>query len=217
MRILIVIMKKLVVLLFALQSIGLQAQYEAGIRIGIAYTAIPDFVSPATAKLFIQGNFGYRFFHQKRLSVVASAVIEQSSYTMKDLTFGSYILSNGSFVDITYHIAAAGIRVAPEIKLLNPEKSTNVYLMPAVGFRRVFSFTQIASEPEADITRHPSFNQGILIDGGLEIGAKFRAFKAGFFYRTIINRNAQNTTVFILTGCAGIGFSYFFNRKTTEE
>ncbi len=205
-------MKKLVVLLFALQSIGLQAQYEAGIRIGISNSVILSY-APSSSGLFMQGNFGYRFFHQKRLSVVASAVIEQSSYTMKDMTFGGLMTNNS----ITYRIAAAGIRMAPEIKLLNPEKSTNVYLMPAVGFRRVFSFTQIASEPELNLTRHPSFNQGILIDGGLEIGAKFRAFKAGFFYRTIINRNAQNTTDFILTGCAGIGFSYFLNRKTTEE
>lgn len=203
-------MKKLVVLLFALQSIGLQAQYEAGIRIGVSNPAIP-FYSPISSGLFMQGNFGYRFFHQKRLSVVAAAVIEQSSYTMKDMTFGGLMTNNS----ITYRVAAAGIRIAPELKFLNPEKNTNIYFMPSVGVRRVFSFSQIASAPEIDLTRHPSYGKGLLIDGGLELGVKFTRFKSGIFYRTIIV-NDKNTTDYIKTQSVGIGFTYFINRKTSE-
>jgi len=193
-------MKKLVVLLFALQSIGLQVQYEAGIRIGVSNPAIP-FYSPISSGLFMQGNFGYRFFHQKRLSVVAAAVIEQSSYTMKDMTFGGLMTNNS----ITYRVATAGIRIAPELKFLNPEKSTNIYLMPQFGLRRVFSFTQIASTPEIDLTRHPDYGKGLLFDSGLELGVKFNAFKTGIFYRTIIV-NDENTTNYIKTQCVGIGF-----------
>ena len=201
----------MVILLFALQGIGLQAQYEAGIRIGAANSAVLRSI-PTSGRLFMQGNFGYRFFHQKRMSVMASVILEQSSYTMEDLTFGGLMTKNS----ITFRIAAAGIRIAPEIKLLSPEKSTNFYLMPQVGFRRVFSFTQIASAPEIDLTRHPSYGKGILIDGGLELGVKFNMFKTGIFYRTIVNRDAQNISDYTKTTCVGVGFSYFINRKTSE-
>jgi|GEM_PF-1402202 len=197
----------------------LSAQFEGNIKLGSSINSSINF--GGKAGFYVQGAFGYRFYNNKRITIIPSFFIDKSAYTMDDLTFGALINSNGNFYyetsTLSYRLYGLGLNVNSEIKLLNVEKKINFYISPNLGYRRVFHIYQESSNPKIDVSEHPDINQGFIIDWGVELGVKFQRFKVGISLRDILNKSNKNHSSFIITNAFGFSVSYLFDHKKVED
>jgi len=214
-------MKKLILAaIVILFTSSLSAQFETNLKLGSSVNT-SGYSFGGKAGFYLQGGFGYRFLSAKRVSIISSLFIDKSAYTMDDLTFGGLLCTNCSTPfetsSLSYQLYAIGINVGSEIIILNPNKKTNFYITPNLGYRRVFSVTQESSNPNLEVSKHPDINQGFIIDWGIELGVKLQKFKFGVSLRDVLNKNNEGTSSFLLTNAFTFSASYLFGGKKSKK
>jgi len=211
-------MKKTALIIIAIiTSIQLSAQWETNIKLGVSSYNGNEINT--TAGLYPYAAFGYHFFNQEHITLIPSLFIEKSGFTLQDLSFG-LPTPKGVFEtsDITYRMYSAGLTINAEIKLLNLNKKTNVYISPSFGLRKLFYYEGIPSNPKLGGKLTGSdIAIGLLYDWGMSIGVKLEKFKFSIFYRDVINQNNPNNSSFVNLKSFGLSVSYLFGNNGTKK
>ena len=198
------------------------AQIEAYIKFGSSKCSINRIDTESYRNTFhFQAGGGYRFFTDKRISIIPSLFIDKSGFQQNNLVFGNVISSNSGLMvettSITLNHISFGIKSSFELKLLNLEKKTNFYLSPNIGFRKIVSSTQKASPDIEGLNKHPSYGNYNLFDYGFSAGVKFSRLKVDLFYRNVLDLESLQLSAFVVTNAMGVGVHYMFNHSNTTK
>ena len=211
-------MKKTAFIIIAIiTSFQLSAQWETNLKLGVSsYNG--DGIS-TTVGFYPYASFGYRFFNQEHITLIPSLFIEKSAFTLQDLKFGTPT-PEGVFEtsDITYRMYSAGLTMNAEIKLLNLDKKTNIFISPSFGLRKILYYEGIPSNPNLGGKLTGSdIAPNLIYDWGMSAGIKLQKFKFSIFYRDVINKYSPNNSGFVNLNSFGLSASYLFGNKEEKE
>ncbi len=216
-------MKRITLILtLALFTTNLFAQFETEIKLGTSTYSGKVISMPNSSVFYAQVSFGYRFFNQKRITLIPQVFINKSGFVLQDVTFGTPS-PTGLFgtTDITYRLYKVGLNISAEIKLLNLSKKTNFYITPSIAYHRIGYSERIPSNTDFSPKKENSnIRENFIVDwgiinGGIELGVKLQKFKFGLSYEDVLNKGNSVNDSFVINNTFSLSVSYLFG-KTTE-